>query len=140
MVNRLYQHAVLQKEKEDFAHVVSDAEQRLKSADLHVGDDFVQRWFESEAIRDPLLRSAWDNRLRSEQHWRYADKLVEKSFGKLMKFLKSQPDPQVTADKAAVVAALKSGSTSKAPEDPPVRYGDLTDREFATEKKRLGIG
>ncbi|MGB8040602.1 MAG: hypothetical protein WCF39_21230 [Pseudolabrys sp.] len=66
MVNRLYQHAVFQKEKEDFAHVVSDAEQRLKSADLHVGDDFVQRWFESEAIRDPLLRSAWDNRLRSE--------------------------------------------------------------------------
>jgi hypothetical protein len=136
----LYRDQRLQKEKEDFAHVKSDALQKLQAADMPVTDDLVERWFASEVMKDPRLKDAWDNRLRSEQHWRRADRLIEDSTRKLMKFLKSQPDPDVTADKAAVVAALKSGSISKAPpEPPPVRYGDLTDGEFRAEKKRIGL-
>jgi hypothetical protein len=53
IVNRLFQHQLMQQEKADFAHVVSGMEQRLKDADIPVGEDIVQRWFESEAVRDP---------------------------------------------------------------------------------------
>jgi len=52
---------------------------------------------------------------------------------------KSMPNREATEDRAAVVAALRWASTDKAPEAPPVRYGDLTDKEFAAEKKRLGL-
>ena len=59
VVNRLYQHALLQKEKEDLAHVKSDALQKLRAADIPVSDDLVERWFASEMMKDPRLRSAW---------------------------------------------------------------------------------
>ena len=55
-------------------------------------DDLVERWFASELMKNARLREAWDNRLRSEQHWRRADKLIEDLTRGLMKFLKSQPD------------------------------------------------
>jgi hypothetical protein len=83
-----------------------------------VTDDLVERWFASESMKNARLREAWDNRLRSEQHWRRADKLIEDSTRGLMKFLKSQPDSEATAD----------------------RNGDLSDRDFANEEKKLGIG
>ena len=137
-LNHLYQHALAQKAREDFAQVKSDAVQKLQAADIPVNDDLVERWFASEAIKDPRLRDAWDNRLRSEQHWRRADKLLENSTFKLMKFLRSQIDADVTTDKMTVAAALKGASGTPPPEG-PVRYGDLTDREFAAEKKKLGL-
>ena len=139
-LNSLYQHALAQKAREDFGRVKSDALQKLQAADIPVSDDLMDRWFASKALKDPRLREAWDNRLRSEQHWRRADKLIEDSTRGLMKFLRNQIDTDVTSDKMAVAAALKGASSSTAPPEGPVRYGDLTDREFANEKKRLGIG
>jgi hypothetical protein len=68
--------------------VKSDALQKLRAADIPVSDDLVERWFASEMMKDPRLRSAWENRHRSEQHWRRADKLIEDSTRGLMKFLK----------------------------------------------------
>ena len=81
-------------------------------------DDLVERWFASESMKNARLREAWDNRLRSEQDLRFANELIYDSTRGLMKFLKSQPDSEATAD----------------------RNGDLPDRDFANEKKKLGIG
>src|SRR6185437_14263264 len=40
-LNHLYQHALAQKAKEDFAHVKSDAVQKLQAADIPASDDLV---------------------------------------------------------------------------------------------------
>jgi len=86
--------------------------------DIPVTDDLVERCFASESMKNARLREAWDNRLRSEQDWRRADELIEDSTRGLMKFLKSQPDSEATAD----------------------RNGDLSDRDFANEKRSWELG
>ena len=55
-----------------------------------------------------------------------------------MKFVRNQIDADVTTDKMTVAAALKGASGTPPPEG-PVKYGELSDRDFAAEKKKLGL-
>lgn len=139
VVNRLFQEQIRQQNERDFSRITEIGNQRLKDAGIPVGEDFVERWFAAEANMNPQLRDAFDKRYEFAQHRRQYEKLADKAMGRLMKSARSQPDPEVTADKMAVVAALKGASSSQAPPDPPVRYGDLTDGQFAAEKKKLGL-
>jgi hypothetical protein len=68
----------------------------------------------------------------SAEHHR--QKLIER----LYKSAKSQPDPEAIADRAMVAAAVR-GSATRMPEGKPVRYGDLTDVQFAAEKRKYGL-
>jgi hypothetical protein len=38
-----------------------------------------------------------------------------------------------------MVAAAVRGSATRMPEGKPVRYGDLTDVQFAAEKRKYGL-
>ena len=55
------------------------------------------------------------------------------AFERLYKSTKAEPDPIATADRHAVAAAVR-GASGALPPEKPVRYGDLTDSEFAAEK------
>ena len=140
VVNRLFQHQIQQQNKNDFDIAVNVGSQKLKAAGYHVGDDYVERWLAAEANLNPQLRHAFDMRYESPAWTQHYEKLVDKAMYKLLASAKSQIDQNVTEDKYAVVAALKGASSSTAPPDGPVRYGDLTDSEYSAEKKKLGIG
>jgi hypothetical protein len=140
VVNRPFQHQIQQQNKNDFDIAVNVGNQKLKDAGYHVGDDYVERWLAAEANLNPRLRHAFDMRYESPAWTQHYEKLVDKAMYKLLASAKSQIDQNVTEDKYAVVAALKGASSSTAPPEGPVRYGDLTDREFEAEKKKLGIG
>ena len=69
---------------------------------------------------------------------RQADRQIKKSMDKLLKAARAMPDQIVTQDRMAVAQAVR-GASSRAPERPAIKYGDLTDAEFAKEKAKYGL-
>jgi hypothetical protein len=135
----LYQDRQLQQARADFSNIVTRGEKALKEAGVPVSEEFVQRWLISEAQTNPQLRDAFDKRYASPENQRRAEKLIKQSMQNLVTSARREPDPDATADRNAVAAAVRGASTNKIQERPAPRYGDMTDGDFAAEKKRLGL-
>jgi hypothetical protein len=135
----LWQHQVHQEARRDFDLLVKEGLEKCSASDIPVTEDFVKRCMVAEAQLDPQLRVAFDQRYRSPQHGKHADKLVEKAMQRLLKSASSQPDPQATADHQLVAAAVRNASSNRPFEAPAVRYGELNDAQFAKEKAKYGL-
>jgi hypothetical protein len=122
----------------DFDNIVTRTEQILKDEGIPVGEDYVKRWFAAESLIDPQLRDAFDHRYDSPQHLKRANHLVDKARQRMISAARSQPDPEATANRYAVAAAVRGASGIAPPEKPP-RYGDMSEAEFAREKKKFGL-
>ena len=107
-----------------------------KEAGYAVTDDFARRWLTAEAVLNGRLRDSWDQRYNSAQHQREAERAVERARDAFVQSLKSMPDREATLDRMAVSAAVR-GTSAPPPETPP-NYGDMTDAEFALERKKVG--
>lgn len=58
----------------------------------------------------------------------------------MYKAAKAEPDQRATEDRRLIVAAMMGrGASATAPEEKPVKYGDLDDAQFTAEKKKLGL-
>lgn len=127
-----------QQNKADFESIASKFDKAARDAGLSIAEDHASRWLLAESVMNPQLEAAFDHRHDSPAHLRRFEKLVKKTQERFIASARA-PDPQATADRAAVVWAVRNTS-SVAPPPKPVSYGDLSDAEFALEKKRHGIG
>jgi hypothetical protein len=89
-------------------------------------DDLVEAWLDSRARKDPRLQQAWLQKEGNPQQWGRIRSQLGREFKK--KFEK-MPDPAVTEDRNAVVAAVR-GSSNKAPADTPTNYSKMSTAEY----------
>jgi hypothetical protein len=138
MVQSMAAHQAWEHDHREFDGIVQNAEKMLKDSNIPVSDDYVRRWLLSEAKLNPQLATAFDNRNRSPEARRQYKREETKAMERLAATARRQPDQDATADRAAVVWAMRNPKASMPP-SPPVRYGDLTDSEFTAEKKKYGL-
>lgn len=138
LVEQMQAKEVQRQAQADFESIVARADKMIQEAGYAVGADYARRWITAEAMLNPALREAFDNRHQSPQHLRRAEKMVGKAMERLLGSAKAEPDREVTSDKLAVAAAVRGASYKLQPEA-PVRYGDLTDAEFKAELKKYGL-
>src|SRR5262249_43473184 len=126
------QMAIRERHREDsaaFEDIVSKGDAMLKEAGHAVGDDFTRRWLMAEAQLTPGLAAAFDSRNQSADHQRQWAKLEKKAYERLLKSARSQPDPDITANRIAVAAAVR-GASGTAPPEPPKDYANMSHVEF----------
>src|SRR5262249_9180392 len=82
----------------------------------HLPKDYVKRWLIAEGLINPQLRDAFDHAYDGPQQRRRADSPVSRTLQRMRSEAASMPDPDTTADVAAVIAAVR-GASSRAPEE-----------------------
>lgn len=105
---------------------------------MSVSEEEAQRYLLSEALINAELRNSFDARNSGPEAAQALQRAVKRAETSFIKAARSRPDPEATADRDAVAASMKAASNVIPPE-PPVRYGDLTDAEFAKEKAKFGF-
>ena len=121
-------------DQQHFDAAVSAIEKRLADSELVAPPNYVKTALMA-AAHDPAVVKAFDERGHDPKA--YA-RIMKKLQDKILADVKSQPDADVTADRAAVVAALRWASTDKALEAPPPKLGSLSDKELDKEWEKLG--
>src|SRR5262249_25158050 len=134
IVHAMNAEALRQRDISAFDGIVGKADKLLQESGLAMGDEWARRWLIAEAQLNPALAQAFDQRHQSPDRFARQEKKVME---RLLKAAKSQPDPEATANRMAVAAAVR-GTTGKVPEEKPIRYGDLTDAEFKKELRKYG--
>lgn len=109
-------------DRQDIASLVKDVK-----GDLDYDDDLVEAWIDTQARRDPRLQRAWLERDANPQAFGRIAKELGKSFAKRAA---KRPDPALTEDREAVVAAVRGASTQRVPESPPVKLGNLSNADY----------
>ena len=101
--------------------------------------DYARTWFINEAMTDPVLADAWENRHASPEAAGIAQRQIDRSMRKLGKHLRGLPDPVATDDRAVVTAAMR-GASGRAPPEAPPNYSSMSDADFNRElKTKYGI-
>lgn len=129
------QQARQQTETAHFAEIVDEAAAFIEDLPLADPKDFAKRWFLAEVQLDPVLREAWEQHLDSPEAHKRAIALVNRKIKQLRASAKSMPDPEATADRAMVTAAVRGASGKEPPSRPP-NYAGMTTQEFAEAKDR----
>ena len=123
------------REDEDSAATFAQAETYLEGID-HLPPDFAKRWLTAEYGLDAELHHAWNNRHESaDAMWR-CQNAIRRACVKMRKQAEAMPDPDATADRALVVAAITHGRASGPIEQPAPNLSKMSDQEFRdyTEK------
>lgn len=95
-------------------------------------DDFVISWLDSRAKKDPRVRSAWMNRGSNPS----AFGKVVKEMGKQFQSITSKlPNQEVTEDRDAMEAAVRSASTKTAEIEQP-NFQAMSDAEIQQWKRQ----
>lgn len=119
-------------DREDLERLVKDVK-----GDLDFDDDLVEAWIDTQARKDPRLQRAWLEREGNPKAFGQIAKELGKSFAKRAS---KRPDPALTEDREAVVAAVRGASTHRAPESAPPSYGGLSNVEYRNEvRQRYGF-
>jgi hypothetical protein len=118
-------HAELERQGwDDFGKMAERAQDGLPPT---LPKDFARRWLLVEAAMDPALWQLWSHR---------NDRRVQGAFRDLVWRMHSEAqwlDPDTiseSADRAAVAQMLKSGRGNFNAPEPPLRLGNLSDKEF----------
>jgi len=94
-------------------------------------DEEITDWLDGKAKRNPALQTAYLNRNKNPAAWAK----VEKTFNaELAKKFSRLPDPDATAERDAVAAAVRSAST-KAPPEKPLSLSGLSNAEYNQKVK-----
>lgn len=100
----------LERDKTDFQKIVDKANADYLADVSHVPNGFAKRWLESETINDERLRDAFDHRHDNPQTRHHAERVFKKALERMQREARSAPDPNLTADVAAVTAAVRGAS------------------------------
>lgn len=121
-------HAELERKGwDDFGKMAERAQDGLPPT---LPKDFARRWLLAEAAMDPALWQLWSHR---------NDRRVQGAFRDLVWRMHSEAqwcDPDTiseSADRAALVQALKSGRGNFEAREPAPRFGHLSNRAFSKE-------
>jgi hypothetical protein len=143
-LSAIEQERQITRDKADFELVVQEASKAVADAE-NLPKDYarlrMEQWAKNEYATNEEFRQAWDNRHMTGEAARLVTNTVNKAIGNLQKEVAAMPppiDPEATADRAAVSAAVRAGS-GKPPEDRPPDYANMTDRDFEAEKAKLGV-
>jgi len=120
--------------QETFERDVGAAVKALKENDVlsKVPDRFVRGALEELARTDERFMAAWQNRHRDEARFQRVIKGVAEDFATE---LGSQPDDQLTEDREAVRASVRTQSTASQPAEPDVR--DMSPNEIIAFTDKL---
>lgn len=122
-----YQRDLQQFNKEDAQATFRRGREAV--AELHVSEDFADRWLLAEYNLDPALRSAWDNRRTSAEAWASWQRAETNAVKKCRVAAEAMPDKHVTADRLALAVAVRGASTPT-PEGKPPDFGNMSDAEL----------
>ena len=107
----------MRQEQADFDNFVKQAQSALGENANRVPPDHAERWLISEAMRDPKLKAAWDLRhdpTLDDGTRRRIGRILSGAIDKMSREVEQLPDPEATADRMAVVHAVRSAG-GKAP-------------------------
>jgi hypothetical protein len=108
--------------------VVAESVSEMKEAFPDIPRDFVESWWNSKALTDPVAVKLFDNRHQNPRGWEnYSDRMRRD----LYRLASSRPDPALSEDRNQVAAAvLRNASTSEMPTEPPPDLGRLSNGAF----------
>ena len=130
---------IARREHEDREEAFAQAKKYLEGID-HLPEDYGRRWLIAQASLDPELYHDWHNRYASADDLRRCQNTLRRTLNKLREEAKRMPDPEATADRAAVAASImKDGRSSVAIEKPPPDLSRMSDQEFQKFKEGLGL-
>ena len=130
---------IARREHEDREEAFAQAQTYLEGID-HLPEDYGRRWLIAQASLDAELNHDWHNRHESDDAMRRCQSTLRRTFNKLREEAKRMPDPEATADRAAVAASImKDGRSSVAIEKPPPDLSRMSDQEFAKYKETIGL-
>lgn len=109
-------------ERQDINNLVKEVK-----GDLDIDDDLVEAFVDAQARKDPRLARAWMERDSNPKVFGQIAKELGKS---LQKRFAKRPDPGLTEDREAVVAAVRGASTQRAPESAPPNFGKMSNVEY----------
>lgn len=116
MIQQMAAHERRREDSSAFESIMSKGDAMIKESGLAVGDLFTRRWLMAEAQLNPTLAQAFDQWTLSAEHARRIARHEKKAMERLLKAAKSMPDPDATANRMAVAAAVR-GSAGKAEAD-----------------------
>lgn len=100
-------------------------------------DKAVKGFLLAQADENPALHQAWNARHENPAVYKAAVRQLSKAFAT---WANSRPDPALTEDRDAVIAAVKGASLNKAPEDRPPTYGHMNNTDFRNDvRNRYGF-
>jgi hypothetical protein len=122
---------IQQKEQERYEADLKTAVAEIRGG-LDAGffdDGMVGAWLDAAARENPRLQHVFINRADNPGAWTVAKKQLAKDFQ--TKYSK-MPDPEVTADRNAVTAAIRAAS-GPAQREPPPNYSRQTNAEYRAQ-------
>jgi len=141
LVQRLWANELRKEAIADFNNVVTRVEKALAKEGIPVPEGRVNDWLTAQAVTNPLLREAFDNRYKSAQHRQAAERVVKRLTDAFIAQAREDhayaEGLMVHADREAVAQHLRTASITKLPEPPPVRFGDITDAELSRQWEKL---
>lgn len=110
---------------------ISSAVKAVKG-DLEIDDDLVEGLLYRKASTDPRFLRAFQLRHENPSTWADMQKAMNRD---LAAKASAKPDQNLTDDRAAVEAAVRSASTGSTEEAPP-DFGSMSDAEFNAWKRK----
>lgn len=120
------------RDKADTDAAYNEARSALAEYAPHIPAGYAEHWLRTEAETDEALGAAWEKRHQSPEDAKWYRQRLDRAISKLVKHLRSLPDPQATADREALTAAVRDTNV-KAPAPKPVNYKAMSDAEFQNE-------
>ena len=130
---------IARREHEDREEAFAQAQTYLEGID-HLPEDYGRRWLIAQASLDAELHHDWHHRHESPDDMRRCQNTLRRTLNKLREEAKRMPDPEATADRAAVAASImKDGRSTVAIEKPAPDLSRMSDQEFAKYKDEIGL-
>jgi hypothetical protein len=135
-------HAMAERERfrvdsSDFDTIVARADAMVKDLGKAVDDDFTRRWLMAESLT-PGIKELFDSRHHSAEHLRQWQRAEKKMLSRLATDAKKIPDGPATADRLAVIQAMKGGGHP--PAEKPADVTQMSDPEFRNLLRKRGVG
>jgi hypothetical protein len=119
-------------EKADAEKVYVTARAIVADSGKAVPPEYEKTWLLAEYQLNDELRTAWDQRYTSEDAARHCSRVIGKTMQKLGNTLSKMIEPELTADRDAVSAAVRGASHAPAPPLKPLNVSKISsNKEFA---------
>jgi flagellar hook protein FlgE len=125
--NQLVEQRAQQQYEEDLKTAVTEIRGDLNPE--FFDDQMVTAWLDAAARTNPRLQYVFVNRFDAPDAWTVAKNQLAKDFQ--TKYSK-MPDPEATADRNAVTAAIRAAS-GPAQREPPPNYSRQTNAEYRAQ-------
>jgi hypothetical protein len=135
-IEALRQAYVRERDVQEFDNLAADLGKQLAQDLPDFPPAYARARLYELAMTEQALVTIFDNRHAYPDRWRAAKKAIGKM---LYQEWKSRPDSQATADRAAVVHAMRGASERGELPEPEIAWGQLSPQEFEVEKRKLGL-